>query len=120
VAKPEELHAVLRAGEEARVTDWAAAISGWLAQIAERGGHHHEDHHHDGRRGPGMGGVLAAGVAGGLVLGPAHHEPARQASTTPLGTPAARLCPLRTLGSPVRTRRLADERNTCSAHWTCP
>ncbi|WP_086663211.1 sporulation protein [Lentzea kentuckyensis] len=97
VAKPEELHVVLQAGErhstfspagdighlrlsheEAQVTDWAAAISGWLAQIAERrpGSHHHDDHE-GGRRGPGMGGMLAAGaagVAGGLVLGQVADE----------------------------------------------
>lgn len=101
VAKPEELHVVLQAGErhntfssagdvghlrlshdEARLTDWAAAISGWLAQVAERGphgSHHHhdDDQHQGGRRGPGTGGMLAAGaagVAGGLVLGQVADE----------------------------------------------
>ncbi|MGY6655652.1 sporulation protein [Amycolatopsis sp. TRM77291] len=71
--------------EEALRTDWAAAIDGWLAKVAESGGGHamfgghqehygHEyDHHgHHGRRGPGMGGVVAgaaAGVVGGMILG---------------------------------------------------
>lgn len=82
--------------EEALRTDWAAAIDGWLAKVAESGGGHamfggrqeqygHEqyghDHHgydqhgHQGRhdrRGPGMGGMVAgaaAGVVGGMILG---------------------------------------------------
>ena len=75
--------------QEAQVTDWAAAISGWLAQVADRGqnpafggqhgyggqpgyggGYDHDDQHGQ-RRGPGMGGMLAAGAAGaaGGVLG---------------------------------------------------
>ncbi|MFK0250566.1 sporulation protein [Amycolatopsis azurea] len=111
VASPEELVVVLEADkrggmfrsggdsfgrfhvshEEALRTDWAAAIDGWLAKVAESGGGHamfgghqehygHEyDHHghpghhgHHGRRGPGMGGVVAgaaAGVVGGMILG---------------------------------------------------
>ncbi|MER7858699.1 SpoOM family protein [Amycolatopsis sp. WAC 04197] len=74
--------------EEALRTDWAAAIDGWLAKVAESGGGHamfgghqehyghdydHHGHHgHHGRRGPGMGGVVAgaaAGVVGGMILG---------------------------------------------------
>ncbi len=73
--------------EEALRTDWAAAIDGWLAKVAESGGghamfgghqgHHGHDHdydHHGGhsRRGMGMGGVVAgaaAGVVGGMILG---------------------------------------------------
>ncbi|KZB86965.1 sporulation protein [Amycolatopsis regifaucium] len=74
--------------EEALRTDWAAAIDGWLAKVAESGGGHamfggHQDHHghyghdydhqgHHGRRGPGMGGMVAgaaAGVVGGMILG---------------------------------------------------
>ncbi|WP_181774510.1 sporulation protein [Amycolatopsis pittospori] len=75
--------------EEALRTDWAAAIDGWLAKVAESGGghamfgghgghgdHHDYDHHGHhgghGRRGPGMGGVVAgaaAGVVGGMILG---------------------------------------------------
>ncbi|MEU9689416.1 sporulation protein [Amycolatopsis japonica] len=77
--------------EEALRTDWAAAIDGWLAKVAESGGGHamfgghqehyghdydhhgHQGHHgHHGRRGPGMGGVVAgaaAGVVGGMILG---------------------------------------------------
>ncbi|WP_410652970.1 sporulation protein [Amycolatopsis sp. cmx-4-54] len=74
--------------EEALRTDWAAAIDGWLAKVAESsgghamfGGHqehygheydHHGHHGHHGRRGPGMGGVVAgaaAGVVGGMILG---------------------------------------------------
>ncbi|WP_340685847.1 sporulation protein [Amycolatopsis coloradensis] len=71
--------------EEALRTDWAAAIDGWLAKVAESGGGHamfggHQEHYghdydhhgHHGRRGPGMGGVVAgaaAGVVGGMILG---------------------------------------------------
>ncbi|WP_410603553.1 sporulation protein [Amycolatopsis sp. lyj-90] len=75
--------------EEALRTDWAAAIDGWLAKVAESGGghamfgghqgHHGHDHDYDydhhgghGRRGMGMGGVVAgaaAGVVGGMILG---------------------------------------------------
>ncbi|RSN30184.1 SpoOM family protein [Amycolatopsis sp. WAC 04169] len=71
--------------EEALRTDWAAAIDGWLAKVAESGGGHamfggHQEHYghdydhhgHHGRRGPGMGGVIAgaaAGVVGGMILG---------------------------------------------------
>ncbi|MGW4214892.1 sporulation protein [Lentzea sp. NPDC004789] len=81
--------------QEAQVTDWAAAISGWLAQVAERGqtnpafggqmnpafggqpgyggGYGHDDHNQQGQqRGSGRGGMLAAGaagVAGGLLGG---------------------------------------------------
>jgi sporulation-control protein len=97
VASPHELHVILeadrRGGEtsghlrlshaESQVTDWAAAINGWLAQVAERGlanpafsgqagyGHDHYQHQQDQQRGPGMGGMLAAGAAGaaGGVLG---------------------------------------------------
>ncbi|MFI6306997.1 sporulation protein [Amycolatopsis thailandensis] len=111
VASPDDLVVVLEAGkrggmfrsggdsfgrfhvshEEALRTDWAAAIDGWLANVAESGGGHamfgghqgHQDHYgHDydhhghhgghGRRGPGMGGVVAgaaAGVVGGMILG---------------------------------------------------
>jgi sporulation-control protein len=61
--------------QEALVTDWASAISGWLAQAAERGGAHPAfagQPSQVGRRsGPGMGGMLAAGAAGvvgGVVL----------------------------------------------------
>jgi sporulation-control protein len=109
VATPDELHVILEADrrrggdtsghlrlshQEAEVTDWAAAISGWLTQVAERGqanpafsvGHNPAfggqnpafggqagyGHHQQGqRRGPGAGGMLAAGAAGvaGGVLG---------------------------------------------------
>ncbi|ANN20112.1 SpoOM family protein [Amycolatopsis orientalis] len=71
--------------EEALRTDWAAAIDGWLAKVAESGGGHamfggHQEHYghdydhhgHHGRRGPGMGGMVAgaaAGVVGGMILG---------------------------------------------------
>ncbi|MEU4804622.1 sporulation protein [Actinosynnema sp. NPDC023587] len=75
--------------QDALRTDWASAITGWLAQIVERGGHSafghqqgyqqhgydqhgYDQHGHHGRRGPGMGGVVAgaaAGVVGGMVLG---------------------------------------------------
>ncbi|MET8763993.1 sporulation protein [Lentzea sp. NPDC004782] len=80
--------------QEAQVTDWAAAISGWLAQTAERSqmnpafggqpGHNpafggqpgyggHDDYNQQGQqRGSGRGGMLAAGaagVAGGLLGG---------------------------------------------------
>ncbi|WP_037310933.1 sporulation protein [Amycolatopsis orientalis] len=71
--------------EEALSTDWAAAIDGWLAKVAESGGGHamfggHQEHYghdydhhgHHGRRGPGMGGMVAgaaAGVVGGMILG---------------------------------------------------
>ncbi|MFE6613843.1 sporulation protein [Amycolatopsis sp. NPDC057786] len=71
--------------EEALRTDWAAAIDGWLTKVAESGGGHamfggHQEHYghdydhhgHHGRRGPGMGGVVAgaaAGVVGGMILG---------------------------------------------------
>lgn len=68
--------------EQAMTTDWAAELSGWLHQIAERrhqhfgsakgygGGHYggHDEH----RRGPGMGGIVAgaaAGLAGGMIMG---------------------------------------------------
>ncbi|GGU77034.1 sporulation protein [Lentzea flava] len=72
--------------QEAQVTDWASAITGWLTQVAGRGqlnpafGHQpagfgNQGYDHDGhgqRRGPGMGGMMAAGAAGvvgGMVLG---------------------------------------------------
>lgn len=68
---------------DAMATDWAGAIDQWLAQVAERGHafggrpghglHGHHGHH----RGPGMGGILAAGAAGvvgGMVLGEAMEE----------------------------------------------
>ncbi|CCH30108.1 sporulation protein [Actinosynnema sp. NPDC047251] len=85
--------------QDAQHTDWASAINGWLAQIVERGGHaahgqsafgqsafgqpghpqagyqqhgHYDQHGHHGRRGPGVGGVVAgaaAGVVGGMILG---------------------------------------------------
>jgi len=69
--------------QEAQVTDWAAAISGWLAQVAQRGQMNpafggqpgydgHDAYNQQGqRRGPGMGGMLAAGAAGaaGGLLG---------------------------------------------------
>jgi sporulation-control protein len=70
--------------QEAQVTDWAAAISGWLAQVAERGqlnpafggqpgyGGHDEYTQQGQQRGSGTGGMLAAGaagVAGGLLGG---------------------------------------------------
>ncbi|MFD6068447.1 sporulation protein [Amycolatopsis lurida] len=71
--------------EEALRTDWAAAIDGWLAKVAESGGgqamfgghqehygHDYDHHGQHGRRGPGMGGVVAgaaAGVVGGMILG---------------------------------------------------
>ncbi|WHT23295.1 sporulation protein [Crossiella sp. CA-258035] len=92
--------------QEAQVTDWASLISGWLAQAAERrqvnpafggghGGHNpafgsqpgygqpgygaHQGYDHPGQqqRGPGMGGMLAAGAAGvvgGVVLGEVAEE----------------------------------------------
>ncbi len=102
VADAHELHVVLEADrrrgfstggdttghlrlshQEAQVTDWAAAITGWLTQFAERGlanpafggqaGYGGDDHHQQQgqRRGPGAGGMLAAGAAGvaGGVLG---------------------------------------------------
>jgi sporulation-control protein len=130
VANANELHVVLEADkrrgafstggdtsghlrvshQEAQVTDWASAISGWLAQAAERGlanpafGHNpafgnqnaafsnhntafgnrpvHNNHGYDHdaygqRRGPGMGGMIAAGAAGvvgGMVLGEVAEE----------------------------------------------
>jgi sporulation-control protein len=75
--------------QEAQVTDWAAAISGWLAQTAERslanpafggqpghnpafGGQPAYGHDQQGQqRGSGRGGMLAAGAAGaaGGLLG---------------------------------------------------
>ncbi|WIY01159.1 sporulation protein [Amycolatopsis mongoliensis] len=103
VANPDELHVILDADkrgdtpghlrlahEEAQNIDWAGPVSGWLAQVAERspgyptfdgdpgyGGQQGYDDHHGRRRGPGMGGMLAAGaagVAGGMVLGGAAEE----------------------------------------------
>jgi len=80
--------------QEAQNTDWATAVNGWLTQVAERGhpnpafggqpgygaqpgyagqqGYAGHDEQHGQRRGPGMGGMLAAGaagLAGGMVLG---------------------------------------------------
>lgn len=71
--------------DEAMKTDWVELIDQWLAKVAESGGgrsafggqheygHHGYDHHgHHGRRGPGMGGMVAgaaAGVVGGMILG---------------------------------------------------
>ncbi|RAS59704.1 SpoOM protein [Lentzea atacamensis] len=111
VASPHELYVVLEADkrggmfssggdafghfrvshQEAQATDWASAINGWLAQIAERGhanpafggqpaygqpmhGHHgYDQHRHHGHRsGPGIGGMVAAGAAGvvgGMIIG---------------------------------------------------
>ncbi|GAB2857321.1 sporulation protein [Lentzea nigeriaca] len=79
VADQHELHVILQADgrrgggttghlrlshQEALVTDWVAAVSGWLCQVAERG---RDDHDQQGqRRGPGM---LAAGAAGGVLGG---------------------------------------------------
>ncbi|GAB3285895.1 sporulation protein [Parasphingorhabdus pacifica] len=82
--------------EEARSTDWAGRIHGWLEQVIEqRGsmgdpvgggyGHHHDygHGHHDEheQRGPGMGGMVAgaalgagAGVLGGMVAGEMIEE----------------------------------------------
>ncbi|MCO1574208.1 sporulation protein [Crossiella sp. SN42] len=81
--------------QEAQVTDWASLISGWLAQAAERrqvnpafggqpaygqpgyGAHQGYDHPGQQQRGPGMGGMLAAGAAGvvgGVVLGEVAEE----------------------------------------------
>ena len=111
VANPDELHVILEAGHgggtpghlrlshsEAQVTDWAAAISGWLTQVAGSGrlnpafggqpgydgrGHDYDgyDHRRGQQRGPGMGGMLAAGAAGvaggvvgGMVLGGVAEE----------------------------------------------
>jgi len=105
VATSNELHVILDADkrgdtpghlrlthEEAQNTDWATPVSGWLAQVAERspadpafghgggpghGGPQEYDDHHGRRRGPGMGGVLAAGaagLAGGMVLGGVADE----------------------------------------------
>ncbi|MFS8097443.1 sporulation protein [Lentzea alba] len=112
VASPHELYVVLEADkrggmfssggdafghfrvshQEAQATDWASAINGWLAQVAQRGhanpafggghagynpafggqpmhGHqgydqHGHHGHHGHRSGPGMGGMIAAGAAG--------------------------------------------------------
>jgi sporulation-control protein len=103
VANSDELHVVLDADkrgdtpghlrlahEDAQHTDWAAPVSAWLAQAAERspanpafgggpgyGGQQGYDDHHEQRRGPGMGGMLAAGaagLAGGMVLGGVAEE----------------------------------------------
>jgi len=115
VANPHELYVILEADkrggmfssgsdafgrfrvshQEAAVTDWASAINGWLAQVAQRGhagynpafggqpgyGHHGYDQHghHGGhhRGGPGVGGMIAAGAAGvvgGMVLGEVAEE----------------------------------------------
>jgi sporulation-control protein len=77
--------------EQAQVTDWASAINGWLSQIVQRGqlnpafgnqpvGYGSQGYDHDGygqRRGPGMGGMMAAGAAGvvgGMVLGGVANE----------------------------------------------
>ncbi|ANZ40497.1 SpoOM family protein [Lentzea guizhouensis] len=120
VANPHELYVILEADkrggmfssggdafghfrashQEAQGTDWASAINGWLAQVAQRGhtpafgghnpafgghnpafggqpgyGGHHGHHGH--RSGPGIGGVVAAGAAGvvgGMVLGEVVEE----------------------------------------------
>lgn len=102
VANPDGLHVILDADkrgdtpghlrlahEDAQNIDWAAPVSGWLAQAAERspanpafGGPGHRgqqgyDDHQGQRRGPGMGGMLAAGaagLAGGMVLGGVAEE----------------------------------------------
>ena len=103
VANPDELHVVLDADkrgdtpghlllahEEAQNIDWATPVGGWLAQAAERsaanpafgrqpgyGGQQGYDDHQGQRRGPGMGGMLAAGaagLAGGMVLGGVADE----------------------------------------------
>ncbi|SDO66352.1 sporulation protein [Lentzea jiangxiensis] len=118
VANPHELYVILEADkrggmfssggdafghfrvshQEAQGTDWASAVNGWLAQVAQRGhatpafggnpafghqpgygGHHGYDHHghHGHRSGPGIGGVVAAGAAGvvgGMVLGEVVDE----------------------------------------------
>jgi sporulation-control protein len=99
VANPHELYVILEADkrggmfssggdafghfrvshQESEGTDWASAINGWLAQVAQRGGamhgyDQHGGHHggHHGRGGMGMGTVVAAGAAGlvgGMVVG---------------------------------------------------
>lgn len=124
VANPHELYVILEADkrggmfssggdafghfrashQEAQGTDWASAVNGWLAQVAQRGhanaafggnpafggqpgyghqpgygGHHGYDQHghHGHRSGPGIGGVVAAGAAGvvgGMVLGEVVDE----------------------------------------------
>ncbi|MEV6236721.1 sporulation protein [Lentzea sp. NPDC051838] len=122
VANPHELYVILEADkrggmfssggdafghfrashQEAQGTDWASAINGWLAQVAQRGhanpafggghggynpafggqpgygGHHGHDHHGGHHRsGPGIGGMVAAGAAGvvgGMVLGEVMEE----------------------------------------------
>jgi len=106
VANPDELHVILDADkrgdtpgylrlthEQAQNTDWATPVSSWLAQAAERGpaypafgggpgyggqqGYGGHDEQHGQRRGPGMGGMLAAGaagLAGGMVLGGVAEE----------------------------------------------
>lgn len=69
--------------EEALETDWVARIGEWLDQVVENrhvghlghqgyGGHGHGYQEPRGRRGPGMGGIVAgaaAGVVGGMMLG---------------------------------------------------
>ncbi|MEU5264411.1 sporulation protein [Amycolatopsis sp. NPDC021455] len=89
--------------QEAQNTDWATAVNGWLTQAAERShanpafggapnpafghgaqpgyagqqGYGGPDEQHGQRRGPGMGGMLAAGaagLAGGMVLGGVADE----------------------------------------------
>ncbi|MEU0878211.1 sporulation protein [Lentzea sp. NPDC005914] len=98
VAKPDRLHVVLRPGahaapgtsghlqlshEEAQGTDWAAAISGWLTQVAGQGSAnlafaaqpgqlqgHHEQQRGLGMSGMGMGGSGMGGMGtGGAGMG---------------------------------------------------
>ncbi|SED08155.1 sporulation-control protein [Amycolatopsis tolypomycina] len=104
VANAAELHVLLDADkrgdtpgylrlthEQAQHTDWATPVGSWLAQAAERGPAYpafggapgyggqqgYDDQQGQQRRGPGMGGMLAAGaagLAGGMVLGGVADE----------------------------------------------
>lgn len=66
--------------EEARITDWAATIAGWLQQLvqhrqqfmAQPGYGYPGQYGRHQSRGPGIGGMVAgaaAGVAGGMIIG---------------------------------------------------
>lgn len=69
--------------EQAMATDWAAQLTGWLQQVADRRHHYqasskgHDYGHHGHHRGPGMGGIaagVAGGLVGGMILGEAFDE----------------------------------------------